>query len=116
MKHKVKDNEEKVKLNRALPYLGESVVHPAPVTVTAHALSIVSYAVGNVVEVLDLPLEDDEDDSSPGAGSGPRTRKSVVVKTTMRQVWLRETRFSHRDPVLVSRSISALPYPQRNRG
>lgn len=23
MKHKVKDNEEKVKLNRALPYLGE---------------------------------------------------------------------------------------------
>lgn len=63
IKHKIKDNEEKIKLNRALPYL-----------------------VGNIVEILDLPPEDGEDDAAAMDVDAARRGKSVVVKTTMRQV------------------------------
>ena len=43
-------------------------------------------AVGNVVEILDLPPEDGEDDAAAMDVDAARRGKSVVVKTTMRQV------------------------------
>lgn len=55
-KERMKDNFEKIKLNRQLPHL-----------------------VGNIAEILDATPEDEDDDSvKPG-------QKSVVVKTTTRQ-------------------------------
>lgn len=64
---KVKDNVEKVKLNKTLPYL-----------------------VSNVVEVLELPDEDQEEAAAgetkdAESKSAVSTSKSVVVKTTTRQ-------------------------------
>ena len=70
---RVKDNHEKIKLNKQLPYL-----------------------VANVVELLDLSKEELEEmaaesalsDAAPGGGDGDASRpppKSVVIKTTQRQ-------------------------------
>ena len=58
---KIKENKEKIKLNKQLPYL-----------------------VGNVVEILDLPPEDGEG-SDVQDKNATRNSKSVVVKTSTRQ-------------------------------
>ncbi|KAK3282408.1 proteasome regulatory subunit 6A, variant 2 [Cymbomonas tetramitiformis] len=60
-KEKIKDNEEKVKLNKQLPYL-----------------------VGNVVEVLDVEPEEEEDGANVDLDS-QRQGKCVVLKTSTRQ-------------------------------
>ena len=60
-KEKIKENAEKIKLNKQLPYL-----------------------VGNVVEILDLPPEDGEG-SDVQDKNATRNSKSVVVKTSTRQ-------------------------------
>lgn len=60
-KDRIKENNEKIKLNKQLPYL-----------------------VGNVVEILDLPLEDDEDGGAADEHS-QRKGKSAVIKTSTRQ-------------------------------
>jgi len=63
MKEKIKDNSEKVKMNKQLPYL-----------------------VANVVEVLDL--KNDEEEEEDGANmdlDAMRKEKCVVIKTSTRQ-------------------------------
>ena len=59
---KVKDNKEKIKLNKQLPYL-----------------------VGNVVEILELPKEEGEEDGAAKNDHDGVEGKSVVVKTSTRQ-------------------------------
>lgn len=57
---KIRDNQEKLKLNKTLPYL-----------------------VANVVEVLDVEAEDGADTTAGGGQSGS---KAAVVRTSNRQV------------------------------
>ena len=59
---KVKENKEKIKLNKQLPYL-----------------------VGNVVEVLELPKEKAEEAGAAKDAEAELENKSVVVKTSTRQ-------------------------------
>jgi len=59
---KIKENKEKIKLNKALPYL-----------------------VANVVEILDDLEQDEEDDGAAMDIDGSRRNKAVVIKTTTRQ-------------------------------
>jgi len=61
-KEEVKANQDKIKLNKTLPYL-----------------------VGNIVEILDLPPEDGEDEGSNVDLDSQRVGKSVVLKTSTRQ-------------------------------
>merc|ERR1711933_452124 len=61
-KEKVKDNKEKIKFNKQLPYL-----------------------VGNNVEILDANAEDEEEDGASADLDAKRTGKSVVLKTSTRQ-------------------------------
>jgi 26S proteasome regulatory subunit T5 len=61
-KEEVKTNQDKIKLNKTLPYL-----------------------VGNIVEILDLPPEDGEDEGSNVDLDASRVGKSVVLKTSTRQ-------------------------------
>ena len=62
-RERVKDNEEKIKLNKQLPYL-----------------------VGNVVELLDLAPEEEElEDQATADVDAQRRGKAVVLKTTTRQ-------------------------------
>ncbi len=58
---KIRDNKEKIKLNKQLPYL-----------------------VGNVVEILDIEEEDEEDGANVDLDS-QRKGKAVVLKTSTRQ-------------------------------
>lgn len=58
---KIKENEEKVKLNKQLPYL-----------------------VGNIVEILDINEEEEEDGANVDLDS-QRKGKAVVLKTSTRQ-------------------------------
>eukprot|EP00936_MAST-01D_sp_MAST-1D-sp1_P002375 g2375.t1 len=61
-KDRIKENNEKIKLNKTLPYL-----------------------VANIVEVLDLPPEEDEEDGASTDVDAQRKGKSAVVKTSTRQ-------------------------------
>jgi 26S proteasome regulatory subunit T5 len=61
-KERIKENLEKIKLNKTLPYL-----------------------VSNIVEVLDLPAEEDEEDGASTDVDAQRTGKSAVIKTSTRQ-------------------------------
>eukprot|EP00658_Telonema_sp_P-2_P077933 TRINITY_DN717_c0_g2_i3.p1 TRINITY_DN717_c0_g2~~TRINITY_DN717_c0_g2_i3.p1 ORF type:complete len:460 (+),score=134.17 TRINITY_DN717_c0_g2_i3:154-1533(+) len=61
-KEQIKANTDKIKLSKTLPYL-----------------------VGNIVEILDLPAEDGEDEGSNVDLDAQRTGKSVVLKTSTRQ-------------------------------
>lgn len=62
-KEKIKENNDKIKLNKQLPYL-----------------------VGNIVEILDsLPEEEEEEGSSMDADRQTNPGKSVVIKTSTRQ-------------------------------
>ena len=61
-KEKIKENKEKIKLNKQLPYL-----------------------VGNVIEVLDAPEEDEEDGANQLDEGQPQSGKCVVLKTSTRQ-------------------------------
>jgi len=61
-KEKVKDNKEKIKFSKQLPYL-----------------------VGNNVEILDANAEDEEEDGASADLDAKRTGKSVVLKTSTRQ-------------------------------
>jgi len=58
---RIKENQEKIKLNKQLPYL-----------------------VSNIVEVLDVEPDEGEADDTPAAPA-QRTEKAVVVKTSTRQ-------------------------------
>ncbi|KAK2080166.1 TATA-binding protein [Prototheca wickerhamii] len=59
---RIKDNQEKIKLNNQLPYL-----------------------VGNIVEVLELPTEEEEDDGAGAYQDPARRGQCVVLKTSTRQ-------------------------------
>jgi len=61
-KERIKENNDKIKLNRQLPYL-----------------------VGNIVEILDLEKEDKEEDGANIDLDAQREGKSVVIKTSTRQ-------------------------------
>eukprot|EP00297_Palpitomonas_bilix_P005974 CAMPEP_0113885124 /NCGR_PEP_ID=MMETSP0780_2-20120614/10715_1 /TAXON_ID=652834 /ORGANISM="Palpitomonas bilix" /LENGTH=427 /DNA_ID=CAMNT_0000872973 /DNA_START=93 /DNA_END=1376 /DNA_ORIENTATION=- /assembly_acc=CAM_ASM_000599 len=61
-KERLRDNEEKIKMNKQLPYL-----------------------ISTVVEVLDLPPDDEEEDGGNIDEHASRAGKSAVVKTTSRQ-------------------------------
>jgi len=61
-KDHIKENTEKIKLNRQLPYL-----------------------VGNVVEILDMEKEDKEEDGANVDLDAQRSGKSCVIKTSTRQ-------------------------------
>ena len=62
-RERVRDNKEKIKLNKQLPYL-----------------------VGNVVELLDLAPEEEElEDQATADVDAQRSGKSCVLKTTTRQ-------------------------------
>jgi 26S proteasome regulatory subunit T5 len=61
MNEKIKENAEKIKLNKQLPYL-----------------------VGNVVEILDI-AEDEEEDGGNADLDAQRKGKAVVLKTSTRQ-------------------------------
>ncbi|KAF8923427.1 26S proteasome regulatory subunit 6A [Haplosporangium bisporale] len=63
MKARIKDNQEKIKLNKQLPYL-----------------------VGNVVELLDMNPEDEEDEDGAAMDlDANRKGKCAVIKTSTRQ-------------------------------
>merc|ERR1711970_732824 len=65
MKDKIKENTEKVKINKVLPYL-----------------------VSNIVEILDVePDPDNEDDGANMDIDSQRTGKCAVVKTSTRQTY-----------------------------
>ena len=59
---RLKENQEKIKMNKQLPYL-----------------------VGNVIEVLDAPEEDEEDGANQLDEGQPQSGKCVVLKTSTRQ-------------------------------
>lgn len=61
-KGKIQENQEKIKLNKQLPYL-----------------------VGNVVEILDNIKEDEEEDGANVDLDASREGKAVVIKTSTRQ-------------------------------
>ena len=61
MLHKIKDNTEKIKLNKQLPYL-----------------------VSNIVEILQVDAEDD-DEPSKGEKGDVKKEQCAVIKTTTRQ-------------------------------
>jgi len=61
-KERIKENQDKIKLNKQLPYL-----------------------IGNVVEILELPNEDKEEDGANVDADLQREGKSVVIKTSTRQ-------------------------------
>ena len=62
-KERVKDNQEKIKLNKQLPYL-----------------------VASIVEILDLQPEDEDEEADAQADlDAQRSGKAVVLKTTTRQ-------------------------------
>ncbi|RHY30747.1 hypothetical protein DYB32_006213 [Aphanomyces invadans] len=61
-RERIKENNEKVKLNKQLPYL-----------------------VGNVVEILAMENEDDEQDGAAADADVGRKGKSAVIKTSTRQ-------------------------------
>ncbi|RLN90849.1 hypothetical protein DYB28_011311 [Aphanomyces astaci] len=61
-RERIKENNEKVKLNKQLPYL-----------------------VGNVVEILEMENEDDEQDGAAADADVGRKGKSAVIKTSTRQ-------------------------------
>jgi 26S proteasome regulatory subunit T5 len=58
----IKDNKEKVKLNKQLPYL-----------------------VSNVIEIVDPYFDPNEEDGSTSSTNGAEEGKGVVVKTSTRQ-------------------------------
>ncbi|EPX72700.1 19S proteasome regulatory subunit Rpt5 [Schizosaccharomyces octosporus yFS286] len=62
MVEKTKENQEKVANNKMLPYL-----------------------VGNVVEILDMPSEEEDAQESVNQNSEARVGKSAVIKTSTRQ-------------------------------
>jgi 26S proteasome regulatory subunit T5 len=62
IRERIKDNQEKIKLNKQLPYL-----------------------VGNVVEILDVNPEEEEEDGSNVDLDSQRQGKCVVLKTSTRQ-------------------------------
>jgi len=62
LNEKIKENNEKIKLNRQLPYL-----------------------VGNVVELLDLPEEEEEEEGSSMDADAHKKGKCTVIKTSTRQ-------------------------------
>ena len=65
MVEKIADNRQKIKQNKVLPYL-----------------------VGNVVEILDVGLDDDDEGGGDGATANEdskRVGKSAVIKTSTRQ-------------------------------
>jgi 26S proteasome regulatory subunit T5 len=63
MKEKIKDNHEKIKLNKQLPYL-----------------------VGNIVEILDLPPNEEEEEEGANIDlDSQRKGKCAVIKTSTRQ-------------------------------
>ena len=67
MKEKIKENQEKIKLNKHLPYL-----------------------VGNVVELLDMNSDDEpEEDGANIDLDSHRKGKCAVIKTSTRQVRFR---------------------------
>ena len=59
---RLKENQEKIKMNKQLPYL-----------------------VGNVIEVLNAPEEDEEDGANQLDEGQPQSGKCVVLKTSTRQ-------------------------------
>ena len=62
-REKIKENHDKIKLNKQLPYL-----------------------VGNVVEILDLGCEEDEEEDGSAADiDAQREGKSAVIRTSTRQ-------------------------------
>lgn len=62
-KEQIKDNKEKIKLNKQLPYL-----------------------VANIVEILDMDANDEEEEGANVDLNANRQGKSAVVKTSTRQV------------------------------
>jgi 26S proteasome regulatory subunit T5 len=62
LKERIKENTDKIKLNKQLPYL-----------------------VGNVVEILDLDPEDEEEDGSHVDLDSQRKGRCTVIKTSTRQ-------------------------------
>ncbi|KAJ1951217.1 26S proteasome regulatory subunit 6A, partial [Dispira parvispora] len=62
MMEKIKDNQQKINMNRQLPYL-----------------------VGNVVEILDLSPENSEEDGATVDLDSQRRGKCAVIKTSTRQ-------------------------------
>lgn len=62
LKERIKENADKIKLNKQLPYL-----------------------VGNVVEILDLETEDEEEDGSHVDLDSQRKGRCTVIKTSTRQ-------------------------------
>jgi 26S proteasome regulatory subunit T5 len=68
-REKIKENQEKIKLNKQLPYL-----------------------VGNVVEILDVnPEDENEEDGANVDLDSQRKGKCVVLKTSTRQVSVENT-------------------------
>jgi 26S proteasome regulatory subunit T5 len=68
-REKIKENQEKIKLNKQLPYL-----------------------VGNVVEILDVnPEDENEEDGANVDLDSQRKGKCVVLKTSTRQVCVSNT-------------------------
>ena len=61
-KESIKENKEKIKLNKQLPYL-----------------------VGNIVEILDIGEESDEEDGAAKDVNSDRKGQSCVVRTSTRQ-------------------------------
>jgi 26S proteasome regulatory subunit T5 len=61
-KERIKENQDKIKLNKQLPYL-----------------------VGNIIEVLDLGCEEDEEVGMAQDVDAQRSGKSVVIRTSTRQ-------------------------------
>ena len=61
-KESIKENKEKIKMNKQLPYL-----------------------VGNIVEILDMPTEEESEDGAAQDADDARKGKSAVIKTSTRQ-------------------------------
>jgi 26S proteasome regulatory subunit T5 len=62
-KEKIKENKEKIKLNKTLPYL-----------------------VSNVIEILDIDPQGDEEEGANVDLDSQRKGKCAVIKTSTRQV------------------------------
>jgi 26S proteasome regulatory subunit T5 len=67
----IKENDEKIKLNKVLPHLVSNVVEVS--------------SLNSNLKILDLPPEDeDEKDGAAMDADAGRSGKSMVIKTSMR--------------------------------
>jgi 26S proteasome regulatory subunit T5 len=87
MKERIKDNKEKIKMNKQLPYLVGNVVEVLDYIIYyEHGLNMFK-----ILQLLDVDPEEDEEEGANIDLNNQRKGKCAVIKTSTRQVLLEQT-------------------------